>query len=311
MFNLEKETWDNRVPSKKQLAKALGASLVSISSACIGVSLYVGLSLTRRTKKPLAEKPENHGIDYEDVTFMSMDGFTRLSGWLIPSTVGIAKRTIICSHGYGGNRHHGEFLLFSKKLAALGYQVLLFDYRNAGESDGKMTTIGAKEKYDLLGAIEYIKTIGDTSVVLYGISMGAATSLLAAGMTKDVEAVIADSPFSDLEDYLKENLPVWTKLPKYPFTSLIMTTIPKVFKVDIQEASPREALETIYPRPVLFIHGNGDSKIPYTESVKMAETHPDTFTIWVPEGTEHVMGYVDYPIEYLAKIVGFLKNLDN
>lgn len=295
--------------TKKKVLTTVGTSLISATSACIGLSLYVGLNLTRKKRKPIEDSPKNHELSYKNVEFTSLDEKTKLKGWLVPS-IGEPKLNIIMAHGYGGNRHNSGFLLLSRKLVPLGYQTLMFDFRNSGESDGKVTTIGAKEKYDLLGAIRWIKQQNDKPIVLYGVSMGAATSLLAAGMSKDVVAVIADSPFSDLRGYLKENLPVWTKLPSFPFTPLIMNTIPRIAKMDVKEASPIQALQDIYPRPVLFIHGNSDRKIPYTESEKMASLHPDVFNIWIPDGTDHVKGFIDYPKEYVKHVIEFLEKLE-
>ncbi|MCU7667673.1 alpha/beta hydrolase [Bacillus thuringiensis] len=295
--------------SKKKLLVTLGTSLLSVSSACVGLSLYVGLNLTRKKRRPIEDNPENHKLTYKDIEFKSLDGETNIKGWLLP-TKEEPKLNIIMAHGYGGNRHNAGFIHLSKRLVPLGYQTLMFDFRNSGESEGKVTTIGAREKYDLLGAIEWIKTQNDKPIVLHGVSMGAATSILAAGMSQDVAGVIADSPYSDLKDYLKENLPVWTKLPAFPFTPLIMNTIPKIANIDVKEASPIQSLEAIYPRPVLFIHGNGDTKIPYTESEKMAALHPDAFEIWIPEGTDHVKGFLDYPKEYVKRITEFLMKFE-
>ncbi|MFP3726521.1 alpha/beta fold hydrolase [Priestia filamentosa] len=295
--------------TKKKVFTTVGTSLLSVSSACIGLSIYVGMNLTRKKRKPLEDNPKNHKLSYQDVIFQSADKETNLKGWFIPAH-GKPKLNVIMAHGYGGNRHNAGFLHVSKPLIEKGYNAFLFDFRNSGESEGKFITIGVKEKYDLLGAINWIKAHSNAPIVLYGVSMGAATSLLAAGMSEDVKAVIADSPFSDLRGYLKENLPVWTKLPSFPFTPIILNTIPRLADMDVKEAIPIEALKVIYPRPVLFIHGNGDQKIPYTESEKMATLHPDIFELWIPEGTDHVKGFVDYPEEYIDRICNFLEKIE-
>src|SRR5690625_5772218 len=73
-----------------------------------------------------------------------------------------------------------------------------------------MATVGAKEQLDLLGVIDWVDENYEEPIGLLGISMGASTSLLAAAQTDDVIGVVADSPFSDLQEYLKVNLPVWS-----------------------------------------------------------------------------------------------------
>lgn len=310
MSELNQEQNLNKKSTKKKVLATVGTSLLSATTACVGLSLYVGLNLTRKKRRELDDNPDNHNLKYEDVSFVSADNETNLKGWFI-QTERKPKLNVIMAHGYGGNRHNAGFLHISKSLVKRCYNTFLFDFRNSGESEGKVTTIGVKEKYDLLGAINWVKQQNDLPIVLYGVSMGAATSLLAAGMSEDVKAVIADSPFSDLSVYLKENLPVWTKLPSFPFTPIIMNTIPRIANMDVKDASPIQALEAIYPRPVLFIHGNGDQKIPYTESEKMASLHPDAFNIWIPEGTDHVRGLVDYPMEYIDRLSNFLKKIEH
>src|SRR5699024_5857875 len=111
---------------------------------------------------------------------------------------------------------------------------------------------------------------------------------LAAAQSDDVAGVVDDSPFSDLEDYLKVNLPVWSDLPSFPFTPLILGIMPIITDLDPKEASPISVLDDIAPRPVLFIHNEGDTSIPYTESETMYREHPDVFEFWLPTGEGHV-----------------------
>src|SRR5690625_7050105 len=118
--------------------------------------------------------------------------------------------------------------------------------------------------------------------------MGGSTALLAAAQSDDVVGVVADSPFSDLEDYLKVNLPVWSDLPDFPFTPLILGIMPIITDLDPNEASPISVLDDIAPRPDLFIQNAGDASIASTESELRADTHPDVFGLWLTDGDGHV-----------------------
>nr|WP_207952153.1 alpha/beta fold hydrolase [Paenibacillus turpanensis] len=285
---------------------AVGIVITAII-ACLGISVYVGLTLTHPEKKPITQTPAELGLPFADQVFTSADGSTSLKGWVIEPEN--PKLTVIMSHGYRGNRVEKNlpFLPIAKSFHDAGYRVLLFDFRYNGESGGSMTTIGAKEKLDLLGVIGWAKQNHDEPIVLYGISMGAATSILAAGLSPDVSAVLADSPYSDLESYLKTNLSVWSKLPEFPFTPLIMALIPKVTELDPKEASPMAELDKIYPRPVLFVHGRNDAYIPSAESEKMAAAHPDRFQLWVTENQGHVQSYKHHSEEYMKRAIEFFK----
>jgi dipeptidyl aminopeptidase/acylaminoacyl peptidase len=278
--------------------------------ACIGLSVYVGWQLTHKPRAPITATPQDYGMAYERATFASKDGKTALKGWIIPPK-GAAKMTVIFAHGYGNNRvqENVPFLPLAKRLVDEGYRVVLFDFRASGESEGDMITIGVKEKDDLLGVIDYVKEHYREPIALYGVSMGAATAILAAAEDHDVRGVIADSPFSDLESYLRANMPVWTHLPNVPFTYLILAIIPALADLDLGVSSPIHAVDRVAPRPILFIHSKDDHSIPYSESVKLYETHPDVFRLWLTERADHVKSFSLYGEEYAKRMLAFLDAL--
>lgn len=274
----------------------------------VALTVYIGLAMTRTEPRELTLNPDMYMMDYEDVTFMSAhDDEVALKGWLMEPEEN-ATATVIMSHGYRGNRHESGagFFALAQFLLNDGYRVLMYDFRNSGESDGTLTSIGVMERYDVLGAVSFIESRFDEPIMLYGVSMGASASLSAAALTDDVTAVIADSPFSDLESYLEANLPVWTNLPSFPFTPLTMGLIPRLTGITPSELSPIKDLEAIYPRSVLFIHGDQDEYIPHSESIEMASTYEDAFELWIPEGADHVQGFYKHPEAYMSLVQQFL-----
>src|SRR5699024_7411675 len=248
----------------------------------------------------------DHGMKYDDIEFLSDDGETELSGWVIHPEEE-AQMTVIFGHGYKGNRYedHIPFFEIADGLLDRGYRVVFFDFRYAGESGGDMSTVGAKEQLDMLGAVDYIAGEYDEPIGLLGFSMGGSTAILTASQTDEVAAVIADSPFSDLEDYLKVNLPVWSDLPNFPFTPMILTIMPLITDLDPKEASPISVLEDVAPRPILFIHNEGDTSIPYTESEMMMKKHPDIFSLWLTDGEGHVKSFEQNKEEYIDRVDDF------
>ncbi|AKS38515.1 alpha/beta hydrolase [Anoxybacillus gonensis] len=296
--------------TKKWLVPSLISVLLLAAVACVAISIYVGWNLTHKERKAVVETPKDYGMAYQDVTFTSKDEGLKLKGWVIEPTKQ-AKMTVIFSHGYGGNRYEPNvpFFPIAKALMDEGYRVIMFDFRASGESEGEMTTIGAKEKYDLLGVIDYAKKHYSEPIVLYGVSMGAATSILAASMDEDVQAVIADSAFSDLEGYLRTYMPVWTNLPNVPFTYLIITLIPMITDLDPAESVPIQAVDAIAPRPILFIHSKADPSIPHEESVKMYNKHPDVFELWLTDKAKHVKSFAMYKDEYIQHMLTFLEKV--
>lgn len=297
----------SHAPKKRKWKKWLFITILSLCvivfGVCVGISVHVGNQMTHPEKKPIEELPSDYGMEYDDIEFLSDDGETDLSGWVIHPEEE-AQMTVIFGHGYKGNRYedHIPFFEIADGLLERGYRVVFFDFRYAGKSGGDMSTVGAKEQLDMLGAVDYIAEEYDEPIGLLGFSMGGSTAILTASQTDEVVAVIADSPFSDLEDYLKVNLPVWSDLPNFPFTPMILTIMPIITDLDPKEASPISVLDDVAPRPILFIHNEGDTSIPYTESEMMMEKHPEIFSLWLTDGEGHVKSFEQNKEEYIERI---------
>lgn len=281
--------------------------------ATVAFSLFVGWRFLHPPRKPVDMLPEHYGFQsYESVTFPSREQEIMLSGWYFDAAANGRSSngsTIIFAHGYTQNRQepHLPALALAQELVADGYHVLLFDFRNAGESGGNRTTIGLLEQRDLLGAIDYIeRRTPDTEIGLLGFSMGAATSLLVAGQDERVKAVVADSSFSCLYTYLREKMTTWTNLPSFPFNSIILTLIPLLSGANPRQVKPLEAVKQIAPRPILFIHGTADDTIPPYHSKAMYDSvlNPQS-ELWIVEGTGHVRSYAAIPDEYKKRVAQF------
>lgn len=299
--------------NKKKLAVISGIIIILLTiTVLVSISVKVGLELTKPEKKSIVLFPSDYGIEFRDIQFFSNDGETKLSGWVLEPEVPV-KMNLIFAHGYKGNRYEENIPFFplANDLLLKGYRIVMFDFRYAGESEGKMTTVGAKEKLDVIGAVDWVTEHYDEPVGLLGISMGGAASIMAAAQSEKVAAVVADSSFSDLYDYLKVNLPVWTDLPDFPFTPLILTIIPLITDLDPKEASPMTDLAKVAPRPVLFIHNKKDDKIPYKESEKMVEVNPNIFDIWLTNGAGHVKSFEQNPAAYVNKVDEFFEKVLN
>ncbi|MCY9508579.1 lysophospholipase [Paenibacillus larvae] len=286
--------------------------LIVLIACCSGIALYVGWQLTHPKRKTVDDSPDRYGLTYEPISFASRSKDVRLQGWFIPALTPPAKMTLILAHGYAGTRLELglPMLAFAKDLISEEFQVVMFDFRNCGESEGTMTTVGYHEKQDLLGAIDWVKEKEPSQPIgLIGYSMGAATSILAAGEEPDVMGVVADSPFHRLTPYVRDNLPVWSGLPHFPFTALILRLLPPIMKVSPDDVDVQAAAERIYPRPILFIHSEHDEAIPYTESKRMFECHSDMFSYWQTSGAQHVGSYAKSPQLYVGKVKRFFNHI--
>lgn len=291
--------------------KRIGVAFFVLVLLMIGLSFYVGWALTHPKNMSVTTTPSSFGIlNYEDISFTSAQDKLILKGWFLPSSG--STRTIIFAHGYKQNRIYERGrrwkLNLAKKLVENGFNVLLFDFRNCGQSQGELTSIGQFEKRDILGAIDYIKSRDDEGkhVALLGFSMGAATCALATAERPDVEAVVMDSSFADLRRYLEKNLSVWSHLPEFPFSWLILNLAPKLLDINPSSVSPISVVPKI-KTPIFFIHGEKDTKIPSVETLQLfhASDNPED-KIWVVPKAGHVEAFETYPDKYTDYLLKFL-----
>ncbi|NLL05910.1 MAG: alpha/beta hydrolase [Clostridiaceae bacterium] len=293
----------------RKIIMALIILVLLASIALIGVSTYTGWMLTHPKRRALPVFSSNIVPEYRNISFKDIKDQITLKGWFFE--VKGSNKTVIIAHGYRQNRlPHGEnsFPLI-KYLLNQGYNVLTFDFRNSGESEGKVTTVGIYEKDDLLGAIKHAKKLGSKQIVLLGFSMGASTSIVAASESEDVDAVIADSPFSDLEEYLDANLSVWSNLPSFPFNQTTYLSMKILEGINPKEFSPRAVIKDIAPRPVFLIHSKDDTMIPVENSYELLNAGGNNVKLWETKDVDHIESYPKLTDEYLKKLGEFLTSL--
>jgi hypothetical protein len=154
--------------------------------------------------------PTTFGLDFEDVRFRTADGLL-LAGWLVPHPV--ARANVIFCHGHGRNRGHGNALL--PTIHGLKMNVLSFDFRGHGDSEGHTSTFGAREVSDLVAAATYLRDrFPGKPLFLVGISMGAAVALQALPQLPEVRGVWSESAFGRLDRVVENefaSLPVWLR----------------------------------------------------------------------------------------------------
>jgi len=209
--------------------------------------------------------PKDLGLDYEEVSFVSEDKVT-LRGWFIRHKQSLEARTIIALHGYPADKGN---ILPAIAFLTEKYNLLLFDFRYLGASDGHYSTVGAEETRDLRSAIEFLKSRGIKEVGVWGFSMGAAVALMVAPQQIEVKAIVADSSYARLDLMA----PVLFRLPflKYPLASLMGLWAKLFLGVDLEKVSPMESAKSLNI-PVLIIHSKGDLLIPFRHASLLQES---------------------------------------
>lgn len=134
-------------------------------------------------------------LPHQNITIATADG-QELAAWLIPKDSALG--TIILFHGHGSNK--SALIPEEKAFYTMGYRVLAVDFQAHGNSTGTVCAIGYREVADVKAAYDYVKAHTQQPIILYGISLGAATILQAMQQYALIpDKIILEMPFGTLQ----------------------------------------------------------------------------------------------------------------
>lgn len=243
--------------------------------------------------------------DYKEVFIKSSDGL-KLHGYKVKK--GESKNWAIVVHGYMGNAVN--LVNAIKRFNEIGYNVIAPDLRGHGRSEGNYIGMGWHDRLDIIKWIDYILDVdNEANIVLYGVSMGAGTVMMAAGeeLKDNVKAVIEDCGYSSAWNQFSYQLKsMYKKVPAFP----VMNSASIISKIragySIKEASAITQLEKA-TKPMLFIHGDKDEFVPYSmlEEVFNAAINCPKEKL-VIEGAGHAKSFIVNPNLYWDTVEKFL-----
>lgn len=237
---------------------------------------------------------EMEALPYEDVWITAADG-TRLHGCYYHLRSGAPLQ--IQFHGYKGSRVR-DFCGGHKLAREMGHNTLVIDQRAHGGSGGRSIAFGILERQDCLCWVEYAarRFGGETPIFLAGISMGAATVLMATALELpgNVIGIIADCPYS-APDAIIRKVCRDMRLPPalaFPFVRLGG----RIFGgFDICAADALSAVSASR-LPMLILHGEADLFVPCSMSRELAEANPALVRLETFPGAGHGLScMVDMP----------------
>lgn len=225
----------------------------------------------------------------EEVSFLNQNQ-QRLSGWFVHSESKPALATVIFFHGQAGNIANVESL--GERLASLGFDALLFDYRGYGRSEGEMTN--ERDMYaDADAAYDYVVSERGTPperVMLYGHSLGTAAAVDLASRRR-CGAIILESGISSASDMASVRLP-W--LPKW------------FYPLGRNRFESARKLATV-ACPVLVAHGEPDNVVPTEEGRALYSAAREPKKLIIVPGAGHVVfSYAGE--EYFSELIRFVKD---
>lgn len=239
---------------------------------------------------------EARAMPREVVSIQSFDGLT-LRGWYYEYAPGAPIELMM--HGYRGDSER-DLSGGVQRCFACGRSALVVDQRGGGRSDGKTITMGILERRDCLTWVYFmIKRFGpDVKIILTGISMGAATVVMAGGeeLPENVVGILADCGYTSPKEIMQKVIREMGLPPvlSFPFVRLGA----KIFGgFDLMETSPEEAIRKCKV-PVIFFHGETDDFVPCDMSRRLYDLCPARKAIMTVPGAGHGLSYALMPKEY-------------
>ena len=246
-----------------------------------------------------------HNMEKETMYITSSDGI-KLAAWYV--SVENAHGTVVCMHGYHGSPM-SDFSLAVRFFHERGWNVLLPHERAHGESGGKYLTFGIKERFDCRDWAAAINRKNGSAlpIILYGVSMGAATVLMASGtkLSENVKFIIADCGYTSPRDEVAHVLKTSYHLPLSP-TLAISDMLARVLAgFGLSEYSTLDAL-SVNTIPVLFIHGDADTFVPPYMTEQNYEVCKAPKELLIVHGSPHAVNYALGRKEYEKKIIEWM-----
>lgn len=247
--------------------------------------------------------------DCEHVTIYSEDGLKLFGRYYhvrdgAPLDIGF--------HGYR-SRPFTDFAGGSEMSFEMGHNLLLVDQRAHGRSEGRTISFGIRERWDILSWVDYAleRFGGDTQILLYGVSMGAATVLMASGLElpANIKGIIADCPYTvpmDIILHVGKSYP----LPQFLIKPFIILGAKIYGGFDIRET---DAVQSVAGSkiPTLIIHGDSDSFVPETMSNLAYLANPANIQRITFPGAGHALSYLSDTPRYKKIIQKFVERVLN
>ena len=251
---------------------------------------------------------EIRAANFERFYIKSFDGLT-LSGKYFEYAPGAPLEILF--HGYRGNSER-DLCGGVARCFSLGRSALIVDHRAAGESEGHVITFGINERHDCLSWINFaVSHFGsDVKIIITGVSMGAATVMLAAAedLPSNVVCALADCGYTSAEEIIKKIVAEMKLPPKliYPFITLAA----RIFgRFNLNETSPIEAMKNANI-PVIFIHGDADDFVPCDMSSRLYEACVTQKKFVVIHGAGHGLAFPIDQTGYVEALRQFEQECD-
>jgi len=278
----------------------IAAVILTAIGLVLAVELVMSFYMTRRFFLAEVHSPVEYGLAFEEVAFQAADGLM-LHGWWIPAAG--SDRAVVIMHGHGGSMDWDVHR--APALHAAGFNVLLFDFRAHGRSEGQTVTFGYLERQDVLGAARFLRGRGMRRIGLLGFSFGGIVAMLAAPICPDIAAVVSDGGPARLRTAITAR-GVELGAPRWLSALLAWLTVAMTslrLRANLFHYEPVRWVGRISPRPILFVHAGHDQYLPDFEDLYAAAQPPKD--AWrVPQAGHTKISEV-LPDEFQRRVIAF------
>ena len=216
-------------------------------------------------------------------------------------------RTAVIVHGYKdcaikflylGRMYHHD----------LGFNILMPDLHAHGLSEGDAIQMGWKDRLDVLHWMAVAERLfrrpaEASQMVVHGVSMGAATTMNVSGeeLPQYVRWFVADCGYTGVWDEFALQLKEMFGMPQFPLMHVTSMLCNARYGWTFEEASPIRQVARCN-RPMLFIHGDSDTFVPYSMAMPLYKAKQGEKSLWTTHGTRHARSFHDYPEEYVKRV---------
>ena len=243
-------------------------------------------------------------LEHTDYKVKSFDGYELHARLLrCPDHTG---KYVIISHGYTDNRVGS--LNYAKMYIALGYSCIIYDLRGHGLNEATFTTYGIREGQDVAEMVRDTREryADMTRLGLHGESLGTASTITSLKYRPDVDFVVADCGFSDIDNVLREG---YRNAGAPTFLVDVADLGAKLrYRYSLKKMRPIDSLDR-NEIPVLFIHGSDDTFILPKNSEDMAKRTKGYSELHFIDGAGHAESILVKPEEYQKIVTAFLEKI--
>lgn len=217
-----------------------------------------------------------------------------------------SNKWIILVHGYTSEQ--SSIYDIARHYSDKGYNVLTPDLRAHGLSEGKYVGMGWLDKNDLLLWIDYLlKNYRNSEIILHGVSMGAATVMMASGenLPTNVKLIVEDCGYTSVWDIFSFELKLRFNLSTFPVLNAASFITNVRTGYNYNEASSIDQIKKSVT-PILFIHGNADEFVPVNMAYKLYDNANINKELIIVDGAGHAESRLADEELYYGSIFSFI-----